>query len=72
MITVNVQSILLAEHQSRQVQLENGATVGDLLELLKLPVKEEALVVINGKNKLPDYLLQDGDKVAIFPIMDGG
>ncbi len=54
------------------VQLPEGAKVKDLLEELGIK-KEEAKQVFSGhKVRREDHLLQDGDKVAIFPPVGGG
>ena len=69
-----LQKYLPAENTGRRcdVEVEDGATVGDLLGLLKVPVKLAALRLVNGVQSKPDKRLSDGDKVSIFPQIAGG
>jgi sulfur carrier protein ThiS len=55
----------------RKVTLRRGMTLEDLIESLELPENTEA-VIVNGVYVKPDYLLQDGDRVSVFPFMSGG
>ncbi|MFZ5647610.1 MAG: MoaD/ThiS family protein [Bacillota bacterium] len=56
------------------VSLEEGSTVGDMLKKTGIEKKQwtELLVVVNGKSRLPDELLEDGDIIVILPLMCGG
>ena len=55
-----------------ELELEDGATVGDLLQLLKVPAKLAALRLVNGVQSKPNKKLSDGDAVSIFPQIAGG
>ena len=55
-----------------ELELEDGATVGDLLRLLKVPTKLAALRLVNGVQSKPDKKLSNGDNVSIFPQIAGG
>jgi thiamine biosynthesis protein ThiS len=55
----------------RKVALRDGMTLEDLIESLELPQNTEA-VIVNGVYVKPDYQLQDGDRVSVFPFMSGG
>lgn len=52
--------------------LDNGTDVGALITKLKLPAKEISLVMVNGKHQRDNYVLKDGDRVGIFPMIGGG
>lgn len=54
------------------VELEEGATVSDLLERLKVPARLAALRLVNGVQCKPDKKLSEGDSVSIFPQIAGG
>jgi sulfur carrier protein ThiS len=54
-----------------KVPLRPGLTLESLQEELKLP-EEKEVVMVNGAYVKPDYLLQDGDRVSVFPFMSGG
>ncbi len=63
-----------SEGSFRGFELAAGSTVGDLLELLKLPVPEIFLVLCNGRDITPglyqggcvnaQHALSDGDVIA--------
>ncbi len=59
-------------------ELEEGATVEDLLEILHLEfprlatVTARAIVSVNQEFAAPASPLRDGDEVAIFPPVSGG
>ncbi len=55
-----------------EIELDEGATVGDLIELLNVPPKLAALRLVNGIQSKLDRKLSDGDKVSIFPQIAGG
>ena len=53
------------------VNLDDGATVGDLLA--HLDIKRRVIVALNDGHE-PDetHVLQDGDEVSIYTIIGGG
>jgi len=55
-----------------EVSLDNHTKLGDLLAKLKVPRKEISIVMVNGKHERDDYLLKDGDRVGVFPLIGGG
>jgi sulfur carrier protein ThiS len=54
-----------------RVGLRDGMTLDDLMIGLELPENTE-VVIVNDIYVKPDYLLQDGDRVTIFPFLAGG
>jgi len=54
------------------VELPNGATIGQLIESLRLPAKEIKVVFVNGIVRGDEYALNDGDEVGVFPPVGGG
>jgi len=61
------------DHRGRvEVELTEGATLGELLSTLEIPQESELGILVNGRNARPDVPLQDGDEVDIFPAMAGG
>lgn len=50
-----------------------GTTVGELLEnYLKIPTEAVKVVFVNGKHAELDQILNEGDRVGIFPPVAGG
>jgi molybdopterin converting factor small subunit len=54
------------------VSLNDNSNVSALIDKLKLPRKEISLVMVNGKHQKDDFILKDGDRVGIFPLIGGG
>ena len=54
------------------VSLNDNSNVSALIGKLNLPRKEISLVMVNGKHQKDDFVLKDGDRVGIFPLIGGG
>ena len=57
-----------AEHYA----INHGVSVGELLAELQIPASLAKLIFINGKKGDSDALLNDGDRIGIFPPVGGG
>ncbi|MCF8063585.1 MAG: MoaD/ThiS family protein [Deltaproteobacteria bacterium] len=57
---------------SHAVTLEQGATVGALLDRLGVPAGVVKLVFVNGVHATGETVLHDGDRVGVFPPVAGG
>ncbi len=55
-----------------EVELPDGATVGDLVNRLNLPREEVKVAFVNGRARPIDWRLQANDEVGIFPPVGGG
>ena len=55
----------------RPFELEPGTTVDAIIARLGLP-DEPRVVFVNGKHALENAVLNDGDRLAIFPPVAGG
>lgn len=54
------------------VMVEEGTRVGDLLKHLDIPIEEVGFVVINGFVVKLDKPIDQGDKIQLFPPIQGG
>jgi len=61
-----------AGRKSWQVQCDEGTTVSTLLLQIGIPEKEVKLIFRNGIMSSPEEMLQDGDRLGIFPPVGGG
>ncbi len=53
------------------INLEDGASVGDLLS--QLGIKRRVIISLHGNQKLDKtHILQDGEQVSIFTVIGGG
>ena len=55
-----------------EIEGPHGATVGDLVNGLKLPREEVKLYFVRGRARPIDWPLEPGNEVGIFPLIGGG
>ena len=53
-------------------EIRDGITVRELLEDLKIPADEVKIVFLNGIHAKGDEILQEGDRLGVFPPVAGG
>ncbi|MGE5380769.1 MAG: MoaD/ThiS family protein [Methylocystaceae bacterium] len=56
----------------KRTELVEPCRVIDVINRYKLPLKEVAICLVNGRDADSNYLLQEGDTVSIFPPVGGG
>ncbi len=54
------------------LEVEPGTTVAQILPNLGMPAKEVALVMVDGRRRELDFVLQGNERVALFPPIGGG
>jgi molybdopterin converting factor small subunit len=57
---------------SKDVQIDPGTTIEELYKNLGIPIEEIKLAYVNGIYREPEYILNDGDEIGIFPPIGGG
>ena len=64
----------LRQGRGKEVHLDipKGSTVKQIIEILEIPEKEVAILLINGRDGKLDTPLIDTDVVSIFPPVGGG
>jgi sulfur carrier protein ThiS len=55
-----------------ELEVPPGATVGDVLAVLRVPEDRKTVVLVNGRARQPDHELQPGDRMVFFPPLEGG
>ena len=55
-----------------ELNLPEAATVKALTDRLGIPSEETKISFVNGLIRDPDWILQQGDEVGIFPPIGGG
>ena len=58
--------------ESVEVNLEQGSTIGQLIEHLGIPEAEIKLVYVNGHYREWDYVLSENDEIGFFSPVGGG
>jgi molybdopterin converting factor small subunit len=54
------------------LDVPTGATVGQVVDSLRIPSDVERLTVVNGRDAAPDQPLSEGDVLSLFPPLAGG
>ncbi len=62
----------LKSGESLSLALDDNVNLENLLDRLKVPRKEITIVMVNGQREDGSYLLQDGDRIGVFPLIGGG
>jgi len=55
-----------------EFEVASGKTIDALILDLGIPEGLVKLIFINGKRQEKDYVMQDGDRVGLFPPVGGG
>lgn len=72
-ITVKLFATLRENREKQQnIDIEEGAAVFQVIEMLDLPAEEIAIIMINGRGVKPDTVLFENDVLALFPPVGGG
>lgn len=58
--------------KEKEMELDEGCTVGWVIDCLRLPRKELGVVFLNGLSVSDDRQLLAGDTLSIFPMVGGG
>ena len=54
------------------MDLEEGATIKEILDQLRVPMDTVKIIFLNGIHATGDAVLEDGDKLGVFPPVAGG
>lgn len=52
--------------------VKEGTTIMGVVTQLAIPESEVKLTFVNGKQRPLDHVLEDGDRLGIFPPVGGG
>ncbi len=52
--------------------IEEGATVGQVMEMLHLAGRGDLILLVNGRNANKESVLNEGDVLSILPPIGGG
>jgi len=58
--------------KEKQWEYVPGMSISRILEELKIDSKDAGILLVNSRHAEPDYQLQEGDTLAIFPLIGGG
>ena len=58
--------------ESVDVEIEDGATVADVLARAGIPAADVKIIFVDGRKGSPQSRAPDGGSVAVFPAIGGG
>lgn len=58
--------------KAERLDIPEGTTILELLELLKIELLEVSIIRVNGNDISDEHRLLDKDEVTIFPLIYGG
>lgn len=61
-----------AKFKTWNMEIETDATVSDVIEQMKIDKKSVKLIFVNGVHADSGKVLNNGDRVGIFPPVGGG
>ncbi|HYB22074.1 MAG TPA: MoaD/ThiS family protein [Thermodesulfobacteriota bacterium] len=61
-----------AEKYTCWLELEEGTSIGQVLQKLKIPDDIPMIALVNGLHRTFEDLLEPGDVLSIFPPVAGG
>ncbi|MDY9921153.1 MAG: MoaD/ThiS family protein [Synergistota bacterium] len=47
-------------------------SIGDVLNYIGVKKYDSVIVIVNGKAKTIDYIINEGDRIDIFPLFESG
>ena len=80
---MEIEALLFASYREKagvgrlRLDLNDGATVGELAEAMRskfpgLPEAGQIVVAVNNEYQEHDFVLSNGDEVALIPPVSGG
>ena len=69
---VNLKKYAPEGNSSFDLQLESGATVKTVLEVLKIPRDEKVILLVNGRNAGESSPLKEKDTITLYSPLSGG
>ncbi len=61
-----------SKNNQGMTQVRDGITIDGILQDLKIPKEAVKIMFLNGTHAKGDEVLQEGDRVGIFPPVAGG
>ena len=58
--------------EGNNLNISEAATVAQVLEILNIPEEQASIILINGRHGYRESVLNEGDVLAVFPLIAGG
>jgi len=53
-------------------EVEIDTCIADIINMLQIPAEEIGTIMLNNRHAEPGQQLQEGDRLALFPLVGGG
>jgi molybdopterin converting factor small subunit len=53
-------------------EITAATSIADIIDQLQIPAEEIGTIMLNNRHADPVQLLQEGDRLALFPLVGGG
>ncbi len=60
------------DSEAFNMELNDKTSLSNLIDKLKIPRQEIGVLMVNSTWQKENYLLQDEDRVGLFPLIGGG
>lgn len=72
-VVVKLFASLRDDNEKEQtIELNQGSTVLDIVDKLKIPMDNIAIIMVNGRRQKADVEVYHNDIVSLFPPVGGG
>lgn len=58
--------------KGHEIQVKKGTTVSELCEQINVPVAIVTIIMVDGRSKDHDHVLNGSERVHLFPAIGGG
>lgn len=58
--------------EEHKLVVESGITIKDVLLMFEIPLDRVKIILVEGRAKSLDYILNDSERLSIFPPIAGG
>jgi sulfur carrier protein ThiS len=59
-------------YQGISLEVEPGTTVAQVIAQVGLPPKEVTLIMVDGRRREADFVVQGNERLGLFPPIGGG
>jgi len=58
--------------KGHEIHVQKGTTISDLCEQLNIPFDMVTIIMVDGRSRNHDYILNGSERVHLFPAIGGG
>lgn len=58
--------------KGHEEEVSKGTAVADLCRKINIPADDVAIIMVDGRMREPDYVLNGTERIYLFPFIGGG